>query len=314
MKCSILCLLLTFSQATNAFAQNKMRLEGYVKDVSNNAIAYANVFTQQNDSAAIVAFGTTNDKGYFAFETPSVKTFVVKASALGYATQSIFFENNDKKLLEINFALVVKELILKEAVVRANGKIIEKSDTITFNADRFRDSTERNLEELLAKIPGIDVDSKSGVITIQGQPIKKILIEGDDLTGRNYQLMSKNMSADVVDKIQVIDKFVENKLLKGIKRSDDKVINITLKENRKKLLFGNAVLGLGNDERTNNSLNLFGFYKKLKTVSFGNFNTIGQISTADRMVNADFTEEFKDTEGVRPISMIVELRLFKRLC
>jgi hypothetical protein len=276
-------------------------LRGYVKDSIGEPLEFVNIFTQENDSSSIIAFGTSDDKGYFSFETPTLSQFVIKASALGYATKAIDIRNNNKTVLEVNFILSSKEYILKETVVRGSNKVLLRSDTITFNADKYRDSTERNLEELLAKIPGLDVDKNTGVISVQGQPIKKILIDGDDLTGRNYQLMSQNMSADVVDKIQVIDKFTENKLLKGLKRSDDKVINITLKEGRKKLLFGNALVAVSNDERTNNSFNLFGFFNKLKTISFGNFNTIGQLSTADRLIDTDFKE---DTESENQRSLL----------
>jgi CarboxypepD_reg-like domain len=293
-------LLITCLYAHKSYSQSQVLINGIVRDITDNLVPFANIYTKQNDTSSIIAFGSSNDKGYFSFETTNHNSFVVFASAMGYETKSIKIENNNQNPLEINFILTPKEFILKETIVRGSNKIIQKSDTITFNADRFRDSTERNLEELLAKIPGLDVDKNTGVITVQGQPIKKILIDGDDLTGRNYQLMSKNMAADVVDKIQVIDRFTENKLLKGLKRSDDKVINITLKENRKKLLFGNVLGGIGNDERTNNSLNLFGFYKKLKTVSFGNFNTIGQISTADRMLGTDFKED-TESENLRSL-------------
>ncbi len=272
--------------------QAQIMIKGLVTDTFNRALPFINIYINQNDTSSILAFGSSNDKGYFSFESPALNNnFIITASGLGYEAQRKKIENNTKNIIEVNFLLTPKEFVLKETIVRGSNKIIQKNDTITFNADKFRDSTEQNLEELLAKIPGVDVDKNTGIITVQGKPIKKILIEGDDLTGRNYQLMSKNMSADVVDKIQIIDKFTENKLLKGLKRSDDKVINITLKENRKKLLFGNALLGLGNDERTNNSINLFGFYKKLKTISFGNFNTIGQVSTADRMLSADYKED-----------------------
>lgn len=271
-------------------AQEVVILRGYVTDTLHAPLPFANVFTQVTDSTAMLAYGITDDKGFFSFETPKLKKFIAKVTAMGYETKSIIVDE-DKITEDLKFSLAPQDFILKEVIIKGSNKIVQRSDTITFNADKFRDSTERNLEELLAKLPGVEIDKNSGVISVQGKPIKKILIEGDDLTGRNYQLMSKNMAADVVDKIQIIDKFTGNKLLKGIKRSDDKVLNITLKESRKKLLFGNIVLGLGNDKRTNNSLNLFGFYKKLKTISFGNFNTTGQISTADRMVDSDFMEE-----------------------
>jgi hypothetical protein len=272
-------------------AEAQTILKGYAFDSLGNPLPFVNVFTLQNDSSSILAFTATNDKGYFTFSTPRPKMLRINATLLGYQTVTLSFAETDKIPETLNFILDPQSFVLKEAVVRANGRIIEKSDTITFKADAFRDSTERNLEELLAKLPGIDIDKNTGAISVQGKPIKKILIEGDDLTGRNYQLMSKNLMADVVDKIQIIDKFNDNRLLRGLKRSDDKVINITLKENRKKLLFGNAIIGLGTDERTNNSLNLFGFYKKLKTITFGNYNTIGQISTADRMLGQNFKED-----------------------
>ena len=266
-------------------------LRGIVTDSLQKTLPFVNIYTQEAENKPIIAFVVTDDKGDFVLKTARPKTLIVKATLLGYEAQPLIFNENDSLPKQLHFVLYPKAFVLKETIVKANGKIIEKSDTTTFLADKFRDSTERNLEELLAKLPGVDVDKNTGAISVRGQPIKKILIEGDDLTGHNYQLMSKNLAADVVDKIQVIDKFNENKLLRGIRRSEDKVINITLKENRKNLLFGNAIVGLGNDWRTNNSLNLFSFNKKFKSLTFGNFNTIGNKSEADRMTSNGFSEE-----------------------
>ncbi|NJN33487.1 MAG: GLPGLI family protein [Saprospiraceae bacterium] len=285
---SIILILFTLKLA----AQNPLTIKGIVRDSINHPIPFANIYVQESENTSIVAFAASNIEGGFELrlEKPT-KRFLIKAAFIGYETKTITVENSDSPLPFFNFTLLPKNFVLKETIIKASGKIIEKSDTTTFLADRFRDSTERNLEELLAKLPGIDVDKNTGAITVKGQPIKKILIEGDDLTGRNYQLMSKNLAADVVDKIQVIDKFNENKLLRGIRRSEDKVINITLKENRKNLLFGNANFGLGNDWRTNNSVNLFSFSKKIKSLTFGNFNKIGNQSEADRMTSNDFGDE-----------------------
>ena len=280
-----LCFLYCFSDS-----KAQILLKGFAFDTLGNPLPFVNIITQQSDSSSIIAFTSTNEKGYFTLTTSRPQILIVKATLLGFQVEPFTFNEKDEIPENLNFKFYPHSFVLKEAIVRANGRIIEKSDTTTFRADAFRDSTERNLEELLAKLPGVQVDKNTGVISVQGKPIKKILIEGDDLTGRNYQLMSKNMTADVVDKIQIIDKFNENKLLKGIRRSDEKAINIILKEDKRKLLFGNIVMGLGNDKRTNNSLNLFGFYKKLKTVSFGNYNTIGQVSISDRMLGQDFKE------------------------
>lgn len=272
-------------------AQNPLILRGTVRDSLNQPLPFVNIYVQESDNAPIVAFSASNTEGVFELNLEKfLKTFLVKAALLGYETKAIKVENSENPLPKFDFQLNPKSFSLKEVVVSASNKIIQKSDTITFNADKFRDSTERNLEELLAKIPGVDV-SKDGVISVQGKPIKKILIEGDDLTGRNYQLMSKNMMADVVDKIQIIDKFTENKLLKGIQKTDDKVINITIKDKHKNLVFGNAVIGIGTDSRMNHSLNLMTIKKTFKSINFANYNSIGQISTADRMMDDGFLEE-----------------------
>ncbi len=287
---SVILLFLIASSLTLT-AQKPLILRGTVRDSLNQPLPFVNIYVQESDNAPIVAFSASNTEGVFelTLENP-LKAFLIKAALLGYETKAIKVENSENTLPKFDFKLNPKAFSLKEVIVSASNKIVQRSDTITFNADRFRDSTERNLEELLAKIPGIEVD-KNGGISVQGKPIKKILIEGDDLTGRNYQLMSKNMMADVVDKIQIIDKFTDNKLLKGIQKTDDKVINITIKEKHKNLIFGNAVIGLGSDNRFNHSLNLMTINKKFKSINFGNYNTIGQISTADRMMNDGFLEE-----------------------
>jgi len=276
-------------------------VKGTVLDSLLQPLSYANVYAQEADNTAIIAFAATDEQGRFTLDVPSAKSIIIKASLLGYATKERFLKAGETIPETIRFVLPQQTFELKEAVITASGSVIEKPDTVTFRADAYRDSTERNLEELLVKLPGVSVDENTGTISVRGQPIKKILIEGDDLTGRNYQLISKNLNAEVIDKIQIIDKFDENRLLRGLRRSDDKVINITLKEDKKKLLFGNAVVSLGNDSRTNNSLNLFSFYNKFKVLTFGNFNTIGQKSDADRMAGNDFGE---DTEAQRQSALL----------
>ena len=282
--------------------QNEIhKVTGVITDTLNAAIPFANIYIKRTDTSSIIAFGASDVTGKFSINLPKAKVVLIFVSSLGYETQRKVIESENGIFNAVHFYLATKNLILKETVVRANARVVERGDTVTFNADKFRDSTERNVEDLLAKLPGVDVDKNTGVISVQGKPIKKILLEGDDLTGRNYQLLSKNMGADVVDKIQIIDKFVENKMLHGLKRSEDKVINLTLKNNKNKLLFGNVKIGIGNDERTNDNANIFGIYKKFKTITFAGFNTEGNPSTADIISVSDFKD---DTEAENLHSLI----------
>ncbi len=288
LKC-LFFLLLSFN-CFYALAQDRMRITGFVRDSLKEPILFAQVYVQKTDSISVVAFGSTNSEGAFSFSAPLLKNFIVKANLLGFEAKIIRFENNEKSEISIHYNLSPKTFTLKETIVRASSTI-QKSDTTTFSADKFRDSTDRTIDQVIAKLPGVEVNKTTGAISVQGKSIKKILFEGDDMTGRNYQLISQNMPADAIDKIQLIDKFVENKQLKGIKNSDDIVINLTLKENKRYLFFGTANVGAGNDDRYESSINLIGAFKKLKTLSFGSYNSVGRISVAENMLHTEFKED-----------------------
>lgn len=275
------------------FAQIHLTIKGVVTDDLNHAIVGANILVQKNDTTALITFTETDDNGNFTLSLEASLPLLLKITAMGYQTKSVHLTQAVDTPLSIT--LQSEPFLLKESVISANSRIIEKSDTVTFNAAAFRDSTDRNLEQLLKKLPGVEVD-KSGIVRVQGKPIKKILIEGDDLTGKNYQLLSQNIAADVIDKIQIIDKFEENKLLKGIRKTDDKVINITIKEGKKSLIFGRAELGVGTDKRTHNSLNLFTVTRKVKALNFANFNTVGLESGADKVIDMDLLDDVLDSE------------------
>lgn len=285
-----LLLLLLSTKCFCAVAQERLNISGFVRDSLNAPIPFAQVYVQKTDSSSIIAYGSTYSEGAFKFSAPMLKNFIVKANVLGFEAKVIRFENNDKTAIVANFNLNPKTFTLKETIVKANSTI-QKSDTTTFSADKFRDSTDRTLEQVLAKLPGVEVDKNTGAITVQGKSIKKILFEGDDLTGRNYQLLSQNMPADAIDKIQLIDKFVENKQLKGIKNSEDIVINVTLKENKRYLLFGTSDIGAGNDDRYLGTFNIIGAFRKFKTLTFAGYNSVGRRSSADLLNRLDYKEE-----------------------
>ena len=265
-------------------------VKGKVLDHKKQPLLFANVYARINDTSAIIAMTTTNNLGAFRLQLTNQTNVIVTASILGYHSQHkrIKLSASTLETDSLHFILTPKDVSLKEVVVRAKVPIHKTKDTITYNVDAFRDSTERNLEELLEKLPGVNIDKEKGEIKVMGKPIEKILIEGDDLTGKNYQLLSKNLSANIIDKIQVVDKFSNNKLLKGIKNSDKQVLNLILKDETKGVLSGNINLGFGNDQRRRLGINLIGIFKKFKSISFGKHNTIGQTDWAEQSLDQDF--------------------------
>ncbi|MFT4031195.1 MAG: hypothetical protein QM669_02130 [Siphonobacter sp.] len=263
-------------------------IKGVVKDSIGLAIPNALILIKENSKVLI--YTNTNTEGFFHVILPYNRPLILVISALGYESKT--FTDSLSKLGQIT--LRAKPMLLKESVIRAKAPVKTSTDTLTFRADAYRDSTERTLEELLTKIPGISVES-DGTIKAMGQSIRKILIEGDDMTGKNYQILSKSLSADLINEIQIINKFNNNKQLRGIQRSDDKVLNISLKNNHKSLFFGKLVGGLGTTERTANSLNLLALRSKVKILTFGSFNTIGNSAFAGIERSEDFRDETNNT-------------------
>lgn len=121
-------------------------------------------------------------------------------------------------------------LVLPEIHIKGNALVAKRrGDTLVFSADRFKRPDALRLEQLLSNLPGFQVDP-NGNISFNGRPIKKLMLDGDDLTAENYQLISRNLRSLMVDSIQVIEKFNENRLLKNINGTNDIAVNLVLKQ------------------------------------------------------------------------------------
>ena len=157
-----------------------------------------------------------------------------------------------------------------------------KKDTVEINADRFLSANDATVEDLLKKIPGVSVDSE-GVIKIGNREIEKLMIDGDDFFERGYKILSKNMPPDQLKKIQILQKYSNNKLLKGIEESDKVALNLVLKDDAKRQWFGN--FSLSYDALSTNKYQLktyfMNFGKKNKYIFLSNFNSIGFDATGD---------------------------------
>ncbi len=170
---------------------------------------------------------------------------------------------------------LTSENTLEEVVVRSKRPIETSGDTISFSPRYFKDGTERNVEDLLGKLPGISVDATTGTIKYQGREIKKILLDGDDLTGNNYKVLGKNLSADWLEGVEVVKRFNDKRLLRGIKQSDDIAINLKLNESAKAPIFGKADIGVGMESKYRLKSEILSYLKKLKLFSIAETNNIG---------------------------------------
>lgn len=272
----LLFILLMVLWLPDCWSQNTLNLRGYVNDTAGKSLENVNIIVRHGREGKILAYTSTQSDGTFQINIDSSFPIYIQANLLSYKPAEIDFSTINEIPSKIYFTLLPHNVVLKEVIVKAKASAsVETNDTISFKANAFRDSTERKLEDLLAKIPGIDVEKSTGKITVMGQEIKKILIEGDDLAGKKYSLLSKNLPADMVDKIQIINRFSENELLNGIAQDYSKVLNITINNDKKQRYFGELAAGMGTDIRKLINANLFRFSPNWKTIFFTGYNNIG---------------------------------------
>lgn len=267
---------------TGVFGQENY-IQGTIRTDDHNVIQGATVIVRlSSDSSAILGYAVTNSEGKYhlnfssnPFPTKVKLTF----SALGYKNEII--EREVLENVNIDVVLFAKATVIDEVVVqqRAPG-FREKGDTTKYNISSYIDSTERNLEDLLTKLPGIDVTDK-GVVSFKGKRIEKILIGGDDFFSSNYTMLTKNIAVDLIKGIEAIENYDESIVLKDLRSSDKVILNVNLKNNRLSKPMGTLELSAGNKQKYSINSSLFSLADKMKIGFFLNKNSIGEKGISD---------------------------------
>ena len=124
---------------------------------------------------------------------------------------------------------VINSLTLQEVIVTAK-KIRQSGDTISYSAATYRDKNDKTLEDLLRKMPGVEVKS-DGKITFNGQWINEFYIEGMDMLGSNYGVATRNINAGDIGTVQILQNHQDIKMLQGVQSGTTPAMNIKLKQN-----------------------------------------------------------------------------------
>jgi hypothetical protein len=264
--------------STFSFSQN-VRFEGIVKDTTNVPLEMANVMAINQDTKAVDGYSITNDKGKFQLSLKANSNYNVRFTFLGLKTKNITIETKTENIL--------KEITLNnDATQLAGVEIVRempvsiKGDTIIYNADSFKSGTERKLEDVLKKLPGVSVNA-DGEVEVEGKKVSKLMVEGKDFFDGDTKLGVKNIPADAIDKVQVLRNYNEVGALKGFENNEENVaMNIKLKSGKKNFWFGDLTAGIGaGHEESRHLVNpkLFYYSPKYSVNAIGNFNTIGEL-------------------------------------
>ena len=221
---------------------------------------------KSNPSDTIYTF--TDEKGQFKFDNMPSSNFSVTIRNLGYRPVAKFVPvNKAEKTIDIGTVILATWGKLLEEVVVEAPAIVVKEDTIEYNASSFKVKENAVVEDLLKKLPGVTVD-KDGNVTAQGKSVTRVKVNGKDFFGGDVKTATKELPANIVDKIQVIDDYGDQATVSGIKDGDpDKVINIQIKKDKNKGFFGRVTAGAGTEGRYQASLNS-NYFNNNQQISF----------------------------------------------
>ncbi|WP_167400560.1 outer membrane beta-barrel family protein [Flavobacterium psychrolimnae] len=264
-----IAILLIFS--FSAFSQ-KNKLSGILTAGSEKTPIYNSVVALLTPVDSVLYQFTRSDKaGKFSLNNVKPGNYIVMTSHSQYADylDEITVTSTDKDLGTI--ALMSKMELLKEVIIKT-GSIKIKGDTTSYRASDFKVDANANVEELLKKLPGIQVD-KNGTIKAMGETVERVLVDGEEFFGDDPGMAVKNLRADAIKEVQVFDKKSDQAEFTGIDDGDSKkTINLRLKEDKKKGYFG-KIDGANQpatdaDSRYNSNIMVSSFKGKRKLSAF----------------------------------------------
>lgn len=241
--------LLFFFLNTILFAQS-FEITGKVVDEKGQPLSSATVYLEKVADSSLVNYTISENDGVFLLTGRSNDdTANLSISFAGYQTYRQSLEIKKQIDLE-TIEMKVQENELDEIMITGTAAPISiKRDTLEFNADSFNTRQDANLEELMRKLPGVEVNS-NGDITINGKPVSRVLVNGEEFFGDDPKIATKNLPKEIIDKIQVTDTKTRSEEFTGKPGDpDNKTVNITIKEDKNKGYFSRATVGGGTDER-----------------------------------------------------------------
>ncbi len=269
-------LLICICMSQFANAQKNGVVTGKLMDtVSNKPIAGATVTVLGKKDSSLVSFTMTGNDGSFEIKSLAEGTYRLLITHVNYHNSSKLFSvtANDKNAALGTVVMNDLSKTMEEVVVESEAPPVTLlNDTIQYNAGSFKVQSNANVEQLLKKLPGIKVE-KDGTIKAQGEKVTKVLVDGKEFFSNDPKVATKNLPADAIDKVQVYDKQSDQAQLTGFEDGNyEKTINLKLKKDKKKGMFGKVNAGGGTKERYEGKFNVNSFKgaRQFSAIGMGN--------------------------------------------
>jgi hypothetical protein len=253
----------------------KISIEGTLTDSVSTPLPSATVLLLLPKDSSLVTFAPSDGEGKFIFRNVVRQAYLLKVSYVGFSTYMEKIEpDQGMDLIQLG-RMVLHEQTAQLSEVTINGEkipVVIKKDTIEFNAGSFKTKQNAMVEDLLKKLPGVEVDN-DGTIRAQGKEVQRVTVDGKNFFGTDPKLATRNLPADAVSKVQVFDKKSDQAAFTGIDDGQkEKTINLELKEEKRKGAFGQITAGAGDDSRYlgKASINKFQKTKQLSLLGLAN--------------------------------------------
>ncbi|HEY9001602.1 MAG TPA: outer membrane beta-barrel protein [Mucilaginibacter sp.] len=280
MKHKILLCLIFLAFSASLLAQNKYSVKGVVSDsVEHVKLRNTSVSVLNAKDSTLVTYARTGEDGSFDIGGLHPGKFIVLLAYPDYADYVDKFSlDSTKQNFNLgNIHLQLKSRLLHEVIIKGSAAQMKiKGDTTEFNAAAYVTQPNAKVEDLLKQLPGIQVD-KDGKITAQGQTVNKVLVDGEEFFGDDPTLVTKNIRADMVDKVQLYDKKSDQAAFTGIDDGKkEKTLNIKLKADKKNGMFGKAEAGDGTENIYQAQVLFNAFKAKQKLSVYGTLGNNGK--------------------------------------
>mgnify|MGYP006077267833 FL=1 len=266
------------SVAMLSFGQS-VKVEGFVKDSIGNPLELANVIAFVKGTSKVQSYSITNDRGEYKLVLPTNATYSFRISYIGFQIHlaELNIPDYSEDIVNNDFSLKEEDNTLNEVELTFEMPVTIKGDTIIYDSDSFTNGTEKKLEDILKKLPGIEI-TEDGQIEVEGKVVQKVMVEGKDFFDGDSKIASKNIPSSAVAKIEVLRNYNEVTPMRGMGDDSDNVaINIRLKKGKENFWFGEITAGVGTDGRYLVHPKLFYYSPKTSVNVITDFNNVGEI-------------------------------------
>lgn len=273
-------------------AQNPSRvtIKGVVQDTSGDETPLATVMLLNPSDSTLINFTRGDNNGAFTFKNVKNVPYLLKVSYVGYLPLQRHLPASATDVNDVGLVKIkpITNELLEVVIKAAKATLSIRGDTIEYDASSFKVPPGSTVEDMLRRLPGIDVDA-DGNIKAQGKDIKRVYVDGKTFFGDDPKAATKNLGAETITKIQVYNEASEQSKLTGIDDGkEQKAMNLELKEEYKKGAFGKITAAVGTEERWASRGNYNRFNKKEQFSIIAYANNINQTG-----VNWEDYGEFK---------------------